>query len=282
MTPVENDTSHLYYKNRVGVYIYHPRDCGFIGCIGPDLKFLEFFRYERIGGAKPDSFHIVYSGSNTGDILAADKTNVFYGGKRIADGDVKTLEVVTRGAVTYGKDSSNLYLRGTVTKNKEEWEGVFLNGYFLINSRGLFAYNNTQKPSKLDLPDASTFQVFKEQKRIGQEYSAAEDKNFFYINNGGSYLVEPKPEVRNFMKLGCGYYKFENRIYYSLFLLPEANPETFRVLKSPDNKPAYDERCNQFYAIDKNHRWEFQIPVRPQDEYRNRQIDDLLKSPINQ
>jgi hypothetical protein len=280
MVPIANDKSLLYYKNWTGVYIYHPRDCGFIGCIGPDLG-LDFLRYARIGGAKPDSFHIVYPGTDSGDILAADETNVFYGGKRVADGDVKTLEVVTRGAVTYGKDSNNLYLRGTVTKNKEEWEGIFLINYFLLNSRGLFACNNTQKPSKLELPDVSTFQVTKSWKSIGEEHSDAEDKYFFYILNGGGYLVEPKPEVKDFAKLGCGYYKFENRIYYSLFLLPEADPESFRVLKSSRDNPFNVERCDQYYAIDKNHRWGFQHPVRSQDEYRNGQIDDLLKLPIN-
>lgn len=35
MTPIDNDISGLYYKNRIGVYIYYPRDCGYIGCIGP-------------------------------------------------------------------------------------------------------------------------------------------------------------------------------------------------------------------------------------------------------
>ena len=191
------------------------------------------------------------------------KVVFFNGGKRVADGDVKTLEVVIRGVITYGKDSNNLYLRGTITKNKEDWEGIFLNNYFLLNNRSLFAYNNTQKPTKLELPDPSTFQVFDVEKRIEQKYFAAEDKNFFYINNGGSYLVEPKPEVKDFTKLGCGYYKFENRIYYSLFLLPDADPETFRLLKSPRDNSLNPDHCDQYYAIDKYRRWEFQIPVRP-------------------
>lgn len=275
---VEGDCTHLYYKNWSGVFIHQPRDCGFIGCFGPDLDFL---RYERLWGASPATFRIIHCGGNTGDVLATDKNSVFYGGKKVTDGDSGSIEVVTSGAVTYVKDKNNIYLHGSISRNKEEWEGLFLNQVFLLRKDGLYIADNTAKPTKLELPDYQTFKLIGYQ-RVNNKTYIAEDKNFYFEPNGGSFLVDPKHETKNFVKLGCGYYKFEDRIFYSLYEIRGADLATFKVLRSSDKEPDLLDRCSVQYAIDNEHRWQFQILVRPGDKLRNDQIDSLLKLPINQ
>jgi len=108
----------------------------------------------------------------------------------------------------------------------------------------------------------------------------AEDRNFYYYSNGGSYRVDSKPGVEDFKKLGCGYYHFKGRIFHSVYQIEGADAATFRVLGASSADPVGEvESCEGFYAVDKEHRYQFELRVRPDDAYRNRQIDLLLAAP---
>lgn len=277
--PVENDCTHLYEKNWSGVFIYNSPGCGWIGCFGPD--FLDFLYYERLWGASPATFKIILCGGDTGGVLAVDKDSVFYGGKRVPNGDPDSIEIVTSGAQTYAKDKNNIYIKGAATENKGQWDGVFLDRSFLLKEDGLYIADRTDQPTKLELPDSQTFKLIG-YTRINNKIYIAEDKNFYFEPNGGTYLPDPKPDTKGFDKLGCDYYRFENRLFYTLYELHGADLDTFKVLRTSNDDANPSVRCMEQYAIDKEHRWQFQIPVRPQDKMRNDKIDSLLKLPINQ
>lgn len=271
--PVANDTTGLYFKDRFGVYMSIPRDCGFLGCIGPDLRL---FKYRRIANADPKTFQILISlrDSNTSETLARDRNHVFYGGEYVPTGDVSTLQVLGE----YAKDKNNLYFQGVVMPGLDTSTVQVLGLDIIADRNGLYRANSSP-PRKLALVDRPTFKILPRMMRLNDKYYFAEDKNFDYYNDGGGYLVDSKPDTKDFRKLGCGYYYFGGQLYYELYLLDGADAATFRVLGSPENPDQDIERCQDFYAIDKDHRYEFELQVRPQDTYRNHQIDMLLASP---
>lgn len=270
-TPIKNGGTHGYYKDSFGVYIYQGRSGGFIGESGPDLRI---FKYRRISKADPETFQILQLGDSTGTVLARDKNHVFYRGEYVPTGDVNSLELFNE----YAKDKNNVYFRGMILTGLDTATFENLGNGFIKDRNGLYLPNSSP-PRKIDLVDAETLKLRSEVKFENDRMIAAEDKNFIYYSNGGSYLVKPKPNVTNFQKLGCGYYLFERKVYYTVYQLAEADPETFRVLETPRGEGFDVERCDQFYAADKNYRWQFGIPVRPQDEHRNREIKILLASP---
>jgi DKNYY family protein len=273
--PVASDSSGLYFKDRYGVYILIPRDCSFIGCIGPDLRLV---KYRTIPHADPETFQILISPksdtSTTGEILARDRNYVFYGGRYVATGDVSTLQVLGEHA----KDKNNLYFRGLVIQGLDTSTVHFPGGDFIADRNGLYL-GNASPPRKVALVDSPTFKILPRLKTLNSKDYTAEDKNFDYYSVGGEYRVDSKPNTKDFKKLGCGYYYFGGRIFHSVYELSGADASTFRVLGSRENPDQDIESCQDFYAIDKDHRYQFELPVRADDTDRNHQIDLLLATP---
>lgn len=270
--PVANDSSGLYFKDRFGVYVFIPRDCGFLGCIGPDVRLV---KYRRIARADPHSFQILIplkgDASSTATILARDRKHVFYGGEYIPTGDVSTLEVL--GA--YGKDKNNLYLGGLVIRGTDTGTVKVLGHGFIADRNGLYQAVSSP-PRPVALVDSPTFKVPPRGMSLNGRDYVAEDKNFYYWSDGGTYRVDNKPGTKDFKKIGCGYYHFEGKVFYSVYQLKDADAATFRVLAT-DETPGVDvDSCHNFYAIDKDRRYHFEHEVRPDDTYRNHQIDLLL------
>ncbi|HEX8889535.1 MAG TPA: DKNYY domain-containing protein [Pyrinomonadaceae bacterium] len=275
MEPVPNDSSHLYFRNSEGVYIFQPRDCGFLGCNGPDTRTFNE-KYRQIPEADSATFQILINprdpASDTGMILARDKAHVFYEGRYVPTGDVNTLQIVGMNA----KDKENVYFHGIVINGLNTESVQFLGLDFIADRNGLYLGNSSQ-PRKAALVDRNTFKLLPRPLRLNKrDYVLAEDQNFYYWSNGGSYRADTKPNLTGFKKLGCGYYNFNGRIYYSLYEIAGADSETFRVLGKRSNPDQDVELCESAYAIDQNHRYEFEQQVRADDEYRNHQIDLLM------
>ncbi len=270
---VEGDSSGLYYKDAYGVYTFVPRDCGFLGCFGPDLR-LESQKYRRIAHADPGSFRILLDfHESSGDILARDRTHVFYGGEYVPSGDVNSLALFG----TYAKDKNNLYYQGVKFTGIDISTARIIFRDFIRDRNGLYIANAVP-PRKADLIDLPTFELTSRADSSNRVYFA-QDKNFIYYSSGGTYRVEAKPEARDFRKLGCGYYSFGGQIYYSLYRLPDADSASFRVLSAGEIFGDDIEECRQWYAIDKNHRYTFETPIRADDTYGNKQVDLLLATP---
>lgn len=272
---VPNDATGLYFRDRFGVYVYIPRDCGFLGCIGPDLRLL---KYERIPRADPKTFEILTSPAgpevNSGEVLARDRRHVFYGGRYVPTGDVRTLRVLDG----YAKDKNNLYLHGMVIAGLDTDTARVLGRRFIADRDGLYV-GNASPPRRFALADRTTFKMLPPTRAADGKYYVAEDKNFYYYDDGGSYLVESKPDTEDFKKLGCGYYYFKGRIFHTVYLVEGADAATFRVLGARAEPGGDVERCENYYAVDKEHRYQFELRVRPDDRQRNRQIDLLLAAP---
>jgi hypothetical protein len=273
--PVPNDSSVLYFRDWAGVYLYVPRDCGFLMCIGPDLRLT---RYRRIPNADPKTFRILldpdYEYSNTGEILARDEKHVFYGGKYEPTGDVNTL--VVHG--NYAKDKNNLYFRGQVIRGLDTPTAQLSGDDFISDKNGL--YVGVSSPlNRAALADRPTFKFLSKSRTVDGRRYFAEDKNFYYYEaNGGEYEVESKPGVKDFKDLGCRYYYFDGKIFYMIYEIEGADPATFRVLLKPQDSDQQIDRCTH-YSLDKNRRYNFGTPVLPDDTYRNKDIDSLLSSP---
>lgn len=272
--PVEGDSSGLYYKDAQGVYTFVPRDCGFLGCGGPDQRS-ESQKFQRIALADPGSFRILIdSRESSGDILARDRTHVFYGGQYVPTADVNSLRVFG----SYAKDDKQLYYRGVVFTGIDISTASIMGRDFISDRNGLYIANAVP-PRKADLIDVPTFELLSQIRRADNRDYFAQDKNFYYYSGGGGYLVDPKPEAREFKKLGCGYYSFYNQIYFSVYRIAVADSASFRVV-APFRTYGNDiENCDGSYAIDKNHRYEFELPIRAYDVDRNKQVDLLLATP---
>src|SRR5437773_4102836 len=273
---VPNDSYGLYYRDSNGVYLREPRDCGWLGCFGADLRS-EAGQYKKIRFADPKTFQILQEptrdGSDSGEILARDATHLFYGGEYVPSGDVQTLKVFG----SHAKDKNNLYFHGMVINGIDIPSANLLGRDFITDKRGLYVANSVP-PRKAALIDAPTFQIFTSISSVkGKDYFA-EDKYFHFYSHGGTYAADPKPNTADFKTLGCDYYLFQGRVFYSIYELKGADPASFRVLGKPSG-PAGS--CNDFYAIDSSHRYEFDYRVSPDDNYRNRQIDLLLATPAD-
>lgn len=272
---VPNDPTGLYFKDRFGVYVYVPRGCGFLGCFGPDLRLV---KYEKIPRADPKTFEILSPPAgleaNSGEVLARDRRHVFYGGRYVPTGDVSTLRVLDG----YAKDKNNVYLHGMVIKGLDTDTARVLGRRFIADRGGLYV-GNASPPRRFALADRPTFKMLPPTPAASGKYYVAEDKNFYYYDNGGSFLVESKPGVEDFKKLGCGYYYFKGRIFHSVYQVEGADAATFRVLGARAESGGDVESCENYYAVDKEHRYDFELRVRPDDRYRNRQIDLLLAAP---
>jgi hypothetical protein len=274
---VANDSSGLYFKDRDGVYIFNPRDCGFLGCIGPDTR-PEPEKYRKIPEADVDSFQILIDPkgefASSGQILARDRSHIFYGGEYVPTGDLNTLQVLEG----YAKDRTNLYYRGLVITSLDTGSVRLIGADFIADRDGLYLANSNQ-PRKAALLDYQTFKFLPRPLNLKSRNYVAEDKNFYYYSDGGSYRVDSKPNANDFKKLGCGYYYFGGRIFHSVYELAGADAATFRVLDKHQNPDQDIETCQDFYAVDRNHRYQFDYQVRPDDTYRNHEIEMLLATP---
>ena len=274
---VAKDSSGLYFKDKRGVYIFAPRDCGFLGCIGPDLRS-EAQKYRRIPHADPNTFQILIDPkgfyASSGNILARDSEHIFYGGHYVPTGDVSSLKVLG----SYAKDKNNLYYAGQVITGIDIQTVKILGMNFISDRRGLYVANGNP-PRKATLVDYPTFDLRHPVQVVkGRDYFA-QDKHFYYYSDGGSYRVDSKPGTQDFKKLGCGYYYFQGQIFHSLYQLAGSDVATFRVLNGLESPDRDMDSCMQSYAIDRNRRYEFDYQVRPGDTYRNHQIDILVATP---
>lgn len=273
--PVANDSSGLYFKDRFGVYVYIPRNCGFLGCIGPDIRLV---KYRKIQHADPDSFQILLPSkgvaSSSRTILARDRKHVFYGGEYVPTGDVSTLEVLGE----YGKDKNNLYFGGLVIRGIDTGTVKVLGREFIADRNGLYQAVSSP-PKQVALVDLPTFKILPRGMSLNGRDYVAEDKNFYYRSDGGTYRADSKPGTKDFKGLGCGYYYFGGKVFYSVYQLKEADAATFRVLTTHETPSPEVDSCHNFYALDKDRRYHFELEVRPDDTYRNRQIDLLLAGP---
>ena len=273
---VPNDSSGLYFRDSRHVYIYIPRDCGFMGCWGPDLR-LQWQKYEELKPADAVTFRIVIDpkygeNENTGYVLAHDASHVFYGGRYVPTGDLRSLQVFDR----YGKDNHNLYFRGMVITGIDMASVKILGMDFIVDRTGLYV-GNSVPPRRAALIDASTFQIHRISTAAQSRPYFAEDKNFYFYNGaGGGYFADRKPENSDFKKLGCGYSLFRGRVFYSIYDLGDADAATFRVLGGPVHE---SDSCVNYYAVDSRHRYAFEYQVLSDDSYRNHEIDVLLASP---
>ena len=274
---VANDSSGLYFKDKRGVYIFVPRDCGFFVCIGPDLRS-EAEKYQKIPLADPNTFRILIDPQGPGrlssETLARDHIHVFYGGEYVPTADVNSLKVFG----SYAKDKNNLYYSGQIITGIDIQTVKILGMNFLSDRNGLYVANAIP-PRKAVLVDYPSFQMGRPAPEVkGRDYFA-QDKNFYYYSDGGTYLVDSKPNTQDFKKLGCGYYFFQGQMFYSLYQLTNADVATFRVLTGLENPDRDIDSCRQFYAIDGNHGYEFDTQVRADDTYRNHRIELLLATP---
>lgn len=271
--PVAGDSSGLYFKDARGVYTFIPRDCGFLGCFGPDRRS-DSLKYKKIAYADANSFKILIdSRESSGYILARDRTHVFYGGEYVPSGDVNSLKLFG----SYAKDKNNLYYAGSIYSGIDVATARMIGRDFILDRNGLYVANS-DPPRKADLIDLASFEFFTPMRRwVNRDYFA-QDKNFYYYSSGGTF-VDPKSETQDFKKLGCHYYSFRGQIFYSVYRLADADVESFKVLASDDTYGNDIDACRQFYAPDKNRRYEFELEIRPDDTYRNRQVDLLLATP---
>ena len=271
LEPVENDKSGLYFKNRLGVYVLYPRDCGFLGCIGPDLRP---FKHGPMRFADPATFQILFQGDDSYTILARDREHVFWGGEYVPTGDVSTLRLFDG----YATDKNNLYFNGAIS-GVDTAQLRHVGGPFFSDTGGLFLARSSP-PTRMEFADPDTFGFYASPVRSNGRYYEAEDKNFRYYRDP-DYRVDAKPGVEGFEKLGCGYYRFQGQIFYGLQRLGATDAATFRVLGAHDGASGRDvERCDlPYYAVDKNRRYQFDDEVRPEDERRNHEIEMLLAPP---
>src|SRR5688572_15213671 len=211
--PVAGDSSGLYFKDSRGVYTFVPRDCGFLGCLGTPDRRSDSVKYQKIPYADPNSFKILIdSRESSGYVLARDRRHVFYGGEYVPTGDVNSLKLF--GA--YAKDKNNLYYRGAIYRGIDIASARMIGWSFILDRNGLYVANS-DPPRKAELIDISSFEVLSSS-RTPRIYFA-QDKNFYYYSNGGTHLVDPKSETRQFKKLGCHYYSFRGQIFYSVYRL---------------------------------------------------------------
>jgi hypothetical protein len=153
-----------------------------------------------------------------------------------------------------------------------------IGGDFISDKNGLYV-GISSPPQRAALVDKATFEFFAKGRMLNRRHYIAEDQNFsYYTADGGGYGVESKPGVNNFKVLGCDYYYFDGKIFYMIYELEGADPSTFRVLLKPQDSDQQIDRCT-YYALDKSRRYNFGLPVLPDDEYRNKQVDLLLLSP---
>jgi hypothetical protein len=249
--PLANDTTGLYYKDERGVYLQSPRTCEkIVGCFGGNS-------YSQLRGADPKTFEILTIGAHTGTVLARDKRHVFYGRELVPNGDPATLQVfgsydAYKPAVYYAKDRNNIYYNGSLVQGMDVATFEHLGGWLVKDKHGVYfepGGGRESFPTKADLIDPATFQVFHGQ--AANPSVASQDVNFTFSTE--YRIVDVRTMDPSFKRFGCDYIEFRGNIYYTIYLVQGADPASFRVLPPADGTDLED--CSPGAAADRHGRY---------------------------
>lgn len=175
-----------YWKilaNFTGVYIHIPRDCGVLGCIGPDLRLLPWW---RVTGADPSTFEYVGRTTeegtlgNTSHYLFRDVHTVYiglsnYGTFRVEGSDPASLELHNGYAV----DGRYVYMDGTVFRNLDPATFEKLGCHLWRDLAAVYCgFTGLYEP--IPGVDAATFEVISKGRCTEDSPLRARDKNGEY------------------------------------------------------------------------------------------------------
>jgi len=274
-----------YYKDSSGVYVFIPRDCSFLPCMGPDLRLK---KYKKIPKADPDSFEVVRTGRDARDIVARDKDSVFYGDEWISNGNPMTLEVFA----SYAKDDQNIYIDGHWIHRLHTESFEHLGGDFVKDKNGIYSIRFLP-PTKLDIVDVQSFKLLEEPKELSSmdnlvfpTYSSyetskvniiAQDKNLVYVQVSGLgyHVLSSIREEEPFELLGCDYFRYKGKVFHGFSEIVGADSESFKVVEpfpKPEHKLTF---CRDKYALDKNHRYIRKKRIDPRSDRGKEHTDKI-------
>lgn len=244
--PVKNgDMGSFYLRGLRSVYKQDIRGCGWLGCPEGIFRLLSF--NTPVKSANPWTFELVDAVYG----LAKDNRSVYFLGDEVKGSDPDTL--VDYG--DYAIDSKYIYHHGLIIDflDKETFQ---LLGPFYKDKNGVYTKTYTKNYEavlrKVDIVDPDSLKVGEKGQRVGKYEVLAEDKNFYYgFGQSDTYLSLLGSKNNNgITKLGCMYYKFDNKVYYRLYQIPGADVNTFKVI--PKEEGGTHEYCGGDYAVDKD------------------------------
>jgi len=183
--PISSGRGHYYFTNYVFVYERQPRQCGFMGCVGPDI--FPFARDTEVVGADPISFRFVGSFSpragqeSTLNDIYRDKNHVIYQGRVVWKSEANDLRLFDG----YAKDKSHIYLEGIVLEKLDPATFELLGCGFHRDRNGI--YNSYMSfENVIATIDRDTFEVINPMECHFEEPYNAKDKNHRYKSDGVS------------------------------------------------------------------------------------------------